>query len=157
MTTTPPIADPSPPQKRSYLQKLWAPIVLLVGLVAGEAISLAANAQQGPQYGGGPFGHFHPFPTSPLFEYHVILTTVEVALLISLVVVYSRMYIETKANFALGLVVVLGALLIQTLVSYPVTESAIGPVTLPGPGYSTFAADVVTICAYTVFLYLSLE
>jgi multisubunit Na+/H+ antiporter MnhB subunit len=145
------------PQKRSYLQKVWVPVVLLVGLVVGEAISLATPTQRSTQFGGGPFGYFHPFPTNPLFEYHVILTTVEVALLIALVVVYCRMYVETKANFALGLVVVLGALLLQTLVSYPITDSFIGPVSLPGPGYSSFAADFVTVCAYTIFLYLSLE
>ncbi|MDA4135497.1 MAG: hypothetical protein OK449_00685 [Thaumarchaeota archaeon] len=145
------------PQKRSYLQKVWVLVVLLVGLVAGEAISLATPTQPPSQFGGGPFGYFHPFPTNPLFEYHVILTTVEVALLIALVVIYCKLYAETKANFALGLVVVLSALLLQALVSYPVTDSFIGQVSLPGPGYSSFAADFVTICAYTIFLYLSLE
>jgi multisubunit Na+/H+ antiporter MnhB subunit len=150
--------EPNPPQKRSYLQKLWVPVVLLVGLVAGEVISLATTAQRPPQFGCGPFDCFHPFPTDPLFEYHVILTTVEVVLLISLVVIYCRMYAETKAIFALGLVVVLAALLLQALVSYPITDSFFFTVTMSGgSGYSIFAADVVTVCAYTVFLYLSLE
>lgn len=142
------------PVRRPHIQKLWVPIVILVGLIAGELISVSIVPSP-PRYGGGPFGYFHKFPTSALFEYHVILTTVEVALLVALVVIYSRMYIETKANFALGLVVVLVALLLQALFSYPITQGLfeiVGP-----PDYSSFAADVVTVCAYAVFLYLSLE
>jgi hypothetical protein len=156
MTATSP--EPPAPQKRSYAQKLWVPVVLLFGLVAGEAISIATTAQPPPRFGGGPFGYFHPFPTNPFFEYHVVLTTVGVALLIALVVIYCKMYAETKANFALGLVVVLAALLLQALVSYPITDSFFFTVTMTGgSGYSIFAADVVTVCAYTVLLYLSLE
>ena len=150
--------EPSPPRKRSYLQKLWVPVVVLVGLLAGEAVSLATTIQAPPCYVGGPFGCFHPLPTNTLFEYHVILTTVEVALLIALVVIYGRMYAETKANFALGLVVVLAALLVQAVVSYPVTDSFFYTINFARQsGYSILTADVVTVCAYTVFLYLSLE
>ena len=160
MASAPTSVEQGPTPKRSYMQKLWVPVVLIVGLVAGEVISLATTTAQPPsRFGCGPFAPcFHPFPTSPLFEYHVILTTVEVALLISLVVIYCKMYMETKANFVLGLVFVLAALLIQALVSYPITDSFFYTVTMTGgSGDSIFAADVVAICAYTVFLYLSLE
>jgi len=152
-------AVPAQAVKRSYTQKLWVPIVLLIGLVVGEILSLATSMEtqfgrgQGPF---GPFGPFHPFPTDPLFAYHVIFTTIEVALLIALVLIYSKMYVETKANFALGLVVVLAALLLQAALSYPILDDLSGPVSMQ-PGYWSPAADVVTICAYTVFLYLSLE
>lgn len=140
---------------RSYIQKLWVPVVLLIGLAAGEAVSNAAEAEE-PQ-GGFVFGnHFHPFPTDPAFGYHILFTTVEVALLIALVVVYGRMFIETKANFALGLVFVLFALLVEALLSNPVLEDVVA--TPPfGPSNLILAADILTICAYTVFLYLSLD
>jgi len=130
--------------------------VLLIGLSAGELISMAT--MRPPRYGaeGGWFGPFHPFPTDPLFGFHVIFTTIEVALLVSLVVIYAKMYVETKANFALGLVVVLIALLLQAMLSYPILDSLYGTVSLQ-PGFSSPAADIVTICAYTLFLYLSLE
>ena len=139
----------------SYIRKLWVPVVLLIGLAAGEAISYGAEA--GEPQGGMMFGnHFHPFPTEPAFGYHVLFTTVEVALLVALVVVYVRMFSETRANFALGLVFVLFALLVEALLSNPVLEDLIGTPAL-GPGYLTPAADVLTVCAYTVFLYLSLD
>lgn len=162
-----PIPEPAPPEapqaapqatpRQSYQQKLWVPIVLLVGLVAGELISLAVTTET-PQYrfGGGPPFFFHNFPTDPLFQFHIVLTTINVALLVSLVVVYGKMYTETRANFALGLVVVLFALLVQAVLTYPIFDSLIGPPTIE-PGLSSLAADVFTICAYTLFLYLSLE
>jgi hypothetical protein len=143
------------------VQKLWVPIVLIIGFVFGELISFGTTTQGPPGPGGGasgsgPFGYFHPFPTDPLFGYHIVFTTIEMALLVSLVIIYTRMYVETKANFALGLVAVLGALLVQGLLSYPILDDLIGQVSL-GPGFSSPAADLISICAYTVFLYISLE
>lgn len=158
--STPPEAPQAAPRtksRQSYQQKLWVPIVLLVGLVVGELISLATT-EQTPQYrfGSGPPFFFHNFPTTPLFQFHIVLTTMEVALLIALVVVYGKMYMETRANFALGLVVVLFALLVQALLGYPIIDSLLGTPTIE-PGLSSPAADVFTVCAYTLFLYLSLE
>lgn len=155
-----PSVTPPPPAEtrtRRYQQKLWVPVVLVIGLILGEVISLTTTVQQPPFYfGGGPPFFFHNFPTSPLFQYHIILTTVEVALLIALVVIYGKMYLETKANFALGLVVVLFALLVQALLAYPIVDSIFGTPTIE-PGFSSWGADVFAVCAYTLFLYLSLE
>jgi hypothetical protein len=140
-----------------HLQKLWVPVVLVMGALAGEAISYGTQMSQSPDGGGGPFGdHFHPFPTDSIFPYHVLFTTVEVALLVALVVIYGKMYLDTRANFALGLVFVLVALLVQALLSNPILQDLIGQVSI-GPGYSSPVADIFTICAYTVFLYLSLD
>lgn len=147
--------EPKDEKSRSYRQKLWVPVVLVVGFLVGEAISYGTQTR-GPPGRGGFGGHFYPFPTNPAFPYHVVLATIEVALLLALVVVYGRMYIETKANFALGLIVVLIALLVQTLVSNPILEDLMGTPSL-GPGYLTPTADILTICAYAVFLYLSLD
>jgi hypothetical protein len=48
------------------------------------------------------------------------------------------------------------ALLVEALVSYPLLIGYYGPVSLE-PGLSSPSADVFTVCAYAVFLYLSLE
>src|SRR5271169_1581216 len=140
------IASTAPAGKRSYAQKLWVPIVLLAGLVAGELMLAATTEMEqpfGPGEGRGQYGFFHPFPTDPLFSYHVVFTTIEVALLVSLVVMYARMYVETKANFALGLVVVLGALLLQAMLSNPLIDDLFYTPSI-GPGYWSPAADIVT-------------
>ena len=145
------------PKVKSRYQKLWVPIVILIGLVLGEGISvLTAQPSYGFYMGPNGFLYFHQLPPDPAFSYHVILTTIAVILLVSLVVIYGRMYLETKANFALGLVVVLVALLIQATLSYPIIEDLIVTPSIE-PGFWSPAADVLSVCAYTVFLYLSLE
>jgi hypothetical protein len=73
----------------------------------------------------------------------------------SLVIVYLKVYSETRANFALGLVIVLSALLLQTVFSYPLVLGTQRVILVPG--ILTLLADFLTIGAYTVFLYLSLE
>jgi hypothetical protein len=156
MTTKPPSEASTKASRPSYLQKLWVPLVIIIGVVIGEAISYVTTSSQ--EYGPPPgrFGYFPHFQTDPLLEFHIILTTVEVALLISLVVIYVRMYSQTRASFSLGLVVVLVALLVQTLLSYPLFIGYYGTVSLE-PGLSSPSADIFTVCAYAVFLYLSLE
>ena len=148
------INQPAVAPKRSTTGKLWVPVVLLVGLVAGVLLADLSTqpAQTTPPFIRG-FPHFNPDPTIRL---HVILTTVEVTLLISLVIVYLRVYSETRANFALGLVIVLGALFLQTVFSYPLVLGLQGPVLFVKGSLPTLS-DVLEICAYTVFLYLSLE
>jgi hypothetical protein len=137
------------------MQKLWVPVVLLTGLILGELISITTmRPSNGP--GPGQFGFPHQFPAEPFYAYHVVLTTIGIVLLISLVVIYAKMYAETKANFALGLVVVLVALLIQAFISYPLVDIFFFIPSIQ-PGLWSQAADIVTVCAYTIFLYLSLE
>jgi hypothetical protein len=156
-----PEVPPAAPERRSGRQKLWVPVVILVGLLLGEIISYFSTQPEtvqfgGPGYGPGGFNQFPHFNSDPQIQFHIVLTTVSIALLVALVVVYVRMYVETKANFSLGLVVVLFALLLQALLSYPLLIGFIGTVNL-GPGLSSQFADVFTVCAYAVFLYLSLE
>ncbi len=146
--------QPAPEPRKSVVGKLWEVIVLLVGLTAGLVLSDLATL---PVEERGPF--FPPdlpyFNPDPSIRLHIVLTTMEVALLVALVVVYLKVYTETKANFALGLVAVLSALFLRTVFSYPLTLGT-GSVILV-PGLLTLFADVLTVCAYALFLYLSLE
>lgn len=136
--------------------KLWVPIVLVIGLVVGEVLSLVSIGSRPPGPQPGVFGHSpSPFPRDPLFGLHIVLTTVQIALILSLLVIYVRMYVETRASFSLGLVVMLGAFFVEAFISYPLISEFLGPVAF-GPGFSSSFDDVVAICAYIVFLYLSL-
>ena len=131
-------------------------MVIIAGLAIGESISYLSTSSE--EYGPprGDFGYFPHFQTDPVLQSHVVLTTVEVALLLALVTIYVRMYAQTRASFSLGLVVMLFALLVEALLSYPLVIGYYGPVSLE-PGLSSPSADVFTVCAYAVFLYLSLE
>lgn len=147
------INQPAVEPRKSMVGKLWVVVVLLVGLAAGVLLSDLATL---PMESRESFFRRVPlFNPDPSIRLHIILTTVEVALLVSLVIVYLKVYSETKANFALGLVIVLGALLLQTVFSYPLVLGTEGVILVPG--LLTTLADFLTLGAYTVFLYLSLE
>jgi hypothetical protein len=138
---------------RLVIGKLWVPIVIFVGTIIGIISYVIATEISG-------FPHFNrigqPFGPNVLLEFHIILSTVGMALLVALIVVYARTYLQTKANFILGLLVFLFALLLQAVLTYPVLiELEIAR----GFAIEVFSpvADVFTIVAYAVFLYLSLE
>jgi len=141
------------PKKGKMLSKLWVPIVLFVGALIGIiSYEIASESAEFPRF--GRFGQ--QFGPDLYLEFHVILSTIGMALLVALIIIYARTYLQTKANFILGLLVVLFALLLQSLLSYPILlELEVAP----GFAIAFFSpvADVFTIIAYTVFLYLSLE
>jgi len=129
--------------------KLWLPLVLVIGIAAGFALSYTVPAPQGDW-------RFGPNPFHEELIVHTILSTVSVALLVALIIVYLRIYSQTGARFALGITLVFFALLIQALVQYPFFLGMFGPFG-PGQGPPLSLADLFTILAYTIFLYLSLE
>ena len=128
---------------------VWVPIVLAIGLVAGLGFLFMPSPVQ------HPFGR--PPPEFETFEnFGLILSTLNVALLIALLVIYARMYSETGANFALGLVLVLGALLAETVVGSPLLFRLFD---VPPGGQTAFLliAETFKGVALTIFLHLSLQ
>ncbi|MEM3684405.1 MAG: hypothetical protein QXX17_06430 [Conexivisphaerales archaeon] len=131
--------------------KIWVPITIIAGLVLGIVASFLLL---GFPYTSLPYG-LRYFVWSFL-AFHVILSTVALALLVALLFVYLRVYSETRARFALGLVIVLGTLLLHSLFTYPLLLPTPRDFwEIPGPFFDS--GDVLMIIAYTVFLYLSLE
>lgn len=78
------------------------------------------------------------------------------AAMFALLVVYARTYSQTGARFALGLTVVLIALLLQSLLTSPLVYTALGT-TASTLGPFLLVADVFKIAALSVFLHLSLQ
>lgn len=154
---------PTKKKERSRMQSLlWVFVVILVGAVIG-ILSFLLIA---PHLALSGRGLFPPFLSSDyimqiftLVAEHIILSTVSIALLVSLVVVYSRIYAQTKANFALGIFIVLLALLFEEVLNYPILELLTSglPVDQLFSSPLPTLADMLTIVAYGVFLYLSLE
>jgi len=126
------------------------PLVLAVGILLGVALSYLIPLP----FGFGPFPPFAQFRN--LIIVHMVLSTVIIALQVALVVVYLGVYAETGARFSLGILVVMSALLLQSLFQYPLLLGFVGRYAIEfGPYLST--ADLFTIAAYTIFLYLSLD
>jgi hypothetical protein len=143
--------EAGPQAGKKSLSKLLVPLVLAVGVFLGVAL---ANLIPLP-FGFGPFG-------PPMDEFrnllivHSILSTVIISLQVALVIVYLRVYAETGARFVLGILVVMSALLIQSLFQSPLVLGFLGRFPEEFGPY-LFSADLFTVAAYTIFLYLSLE
>jgi hypothetical protein len=130
------------------------PLVLLFGVLLGVLLSLLSPEAEESRFEHMRF--FFGFTPNPILRFHVFLTTIEMVLLIALFAVYVKVYSDTHANFSLGIVIVLGALFVNTLLTYPLLQGLAGPVPV-GPGGFVPVADIFMIVAYVVFLYLSLE
>jgi hypothetical protein len=129
----------------------WVLVVVAVGLLIGVLLALATPPHPGPPGPGGPLG-----APAPLGRAATVLSGLDAALLAALIVVYARTYWETRARFALGLVVFLGALLLQALASSPAVFGAfgLGP---GGLGGFLFLSTLFEAIALVAFLWLSLE
>ncbi|MHB8568252.1 MAG: hypothetical protein ACYC7D_07265 [Nitrososphaerales archaeon] len=140
------------PKAKKNFGIIFVPLVLVIGATIGILVYLVevADSEYLMQFPFEPAG-FRTFQ-----EMHIILSTIGIALLIALIVVYARTYIATKANFILGLLVVLFALLLQSILTFQPLMDYEAP-GLNHPVLSSPIADVFMIVAYAVFLYLSLE
>ncbi len=139
--------------KRGAAAGVWVLLVLVVGIVAGLVLAaLPAGTTTVPSPGRGPGWHL---TLSSASDYDVVLSTVGIALLVALLVVYTRVYSETKAHFSLGLVIVLFALFLESVLTSPLVYGAFGQTT-DGLGTFLALADLFKVIAFVVFLYLSL-
>lgn len=137
-------------QGRKGPSVLWLPVVLLVGIITGVVLSFFVPEP--------PFGYwmYRPFGLEWEIMTHVVLSTVSISLLIALSIVYLKLYSETGARFALGIFIVILALLIQAIIQYPLLLGLAVNFPIAQGRYFSFA-DIFTIAAYAIFLYLSLE
>ena len=143
--------QPAPsPQRR--ISRIWVLVVLAFGTLLGALFALIVRLdimRSGP-------GQFFFLTIQRALQLHVILTTIEMVLLFALVMVYIKIYSETRANFSMGILIVLFALLVNSILSFPLTVDDLGPVLLGSGAFFPYP-DILTIVAYTIFLYLSLE
>jgi hypothetical protein len=149
LSETPTGNEPTP-SKRSI--KLLVPIVILVGAVLG----LASALNLPDEFPGSVIGFTGPEGPYAFLQYHIVLSTISLALLFALMVVYARSYLATRADFMLGLLIVLFALMLQGLLNYPLLHLVMN-INVGTDDFSSPVADLFTIIAYSVFLYLSLE
>ncbi len=123
---------------------VWTLIVIGLGVAFGAAFAALRLARPPPA--GVPLAE----------EVDIVLSTVGVVLLAALLAVYARTYSQTGAKFALGLIFVLIALLLQSALTSPLLFHAFGR-GLGELGPFVLLADAFKTAAFTAFLYLSLQ
>lgn len=136
---------------RRRISRVWVVVVLAFGTLLGVLLALSIPV---PLVLLGA-GRFFLLSAERALQLHVILTTVEAALLFSLVVAYIKIYSVTRANFSMGILIIFFALLIHSVLSYPLIVNQVGPILLGSGAFFPYP-DLFTIVAYTIFLYLSL-
>jgi hypothetical protein len=128
---------------------LWTAAVLAIGLAVGLVFAFAPRpGRPGPGPRNDPFETFE--------DIDVIASTVAIALLGALFVVYAKTYSDTGAASALGLLFVLTAFLFEAALTSPVLFGAFGH-QLGELGPFLLIAHVFRTAAFAAFLYLSLQ
>lgn len=140
---------PKREDSRSLHPEVWTLTVILIALFAGILLALIPRPDR-PGPGPGP-GAFQTFD-----DLVVILSTIGMALLAALLVVYAKTYADTRAWSALGLFFVLVALLFEAALSSPLLIGAFGH-PLGGLGPFLLVSSAFRTVALAVFLYLSLQ
>lgn len=147
-----------PPSRPSLGPKAIVLLVLLVGVVAGIVLDIAApQALPHPPCPPGSPCPAGPSASAILSYPHVtgVLVAVSLAALAALLVVYGRTYRDTRAPQMLGLALFLAALLLETIVTSPFIFARFGG--LPsGDQPFLIAGQFFEGLALLVFLYVSL-
>jgi hypothetical protein len=137
----------------SWSAVVWVLIVVAIGVAIGAALALSVHVPSNPSPGGPPGP---PPPPVSAIQANVLLSTLAMVLLAALIAVYARIYGTTRAPHMLGLLVVLGAVFLGTLLNSPLLFTAFGL----GPGnLGRFLAvsDALLSAGLAIFLYLSLQ
>jgi hypothetical protein len=94
------------------------------------------------------------------FEYFyvafTIISTINIALLVILTLIYVNIYIKTKSNFTIGLIIFALAFLVENLTSSPLVTSLYG-FRAYGLGPFEFLPGLFEFFALTILLYLSIK
>lgn len=144
-------------EKHVLSAEFWVTFVILVGVIVGLAVGLSVPpATTNGGTGVGPPPPPQPQPSSQFNFVGNIFSIVSLALLVALLVVYSKIYMSTKAPYVVGLIMFLVALFFEDLVSSPIVLASLKE------GFGNLdpylAIGQVFLCTgLAVFLYLSLE
>jgi hypothetical protein len=138
-------------ESRKFKIGLLLPILVLVGLFAAF---WAASILYAP-----PQRHV---PQPPIYDFeffyfaHAIVSTLNVALLVILLISFISVYRKTKSEFSFGLIIFGFAFLLKDLTSSPFTASVFS-FAASGLGPFIVLPDLFEFAALTVLLYLSIK
>ena len=86
----------------------------------------------------------------------IVLSFMNMALFVMTLAIYIKIYRTLRTRFTLGLIVVILALLMNTMTGTPILQLRFG-LQVVGPGLFFIIPDIFTFIALTVLFYLSME
>jgi hypothetical protein len=101
-----------------------------------------------------PPGSFVPGDLQFFYDAYAIISTINIALLIILTLIYVNLYMKTHSTFTIGLVIFALAFLVKDLTSNPLVTSLLG-FSAYGLGPFELLPGIFELFALSVLLYLS--
>lgn len=135
----------------------WVLFAIFVGLLASIlAIFLTPHILSLRAGRPGPAGPVNNFTFSTYAALGTTLSGISFTLLTALLIVYIRIYWETRARHALGLTLFLAALLVEPALTLPVFFITFGP-PMATIGILLILGRSFLCAALAIFLYVSLQ
>ena len=103
-----------------------------------------------------PPGGFVPGDFEYFYVAFTIISTINIALLVILTLIYVNIYVKTRSNFTIGLIIFALVFLVEDLTSSPLITSLYG-FRAYGLGPFEFLPGLFEFVALTILLYLSIK
>ena len=103
-----------------------------------------------------PSGGFVPGDLEFFYLASTIISTINIALLLILTLIYVNLYIKTRSNFTIGLMIFALAFLVENLTSSPLITSLYG-FRAYGLGPFELLPELFEFIAFSILLYLSIS
>jgi len=130
----------------------WKAFTIIALAALALSMPVLAFAQpRGPGQGMRMHGDFEWY-----YSVKGVLSTVNLALLVILLIIYLRVYSDTRSEFALGLIVFALAMMMYAITSNPWLQSGFG---FRGSGLGPFAffPDLFALVALVILLFFALR
>jgi hypothetical protein len=125
------------------------------------AVALLATFWSTMNFPFQPFGERRPFEPVPgdielYYTITTVVSTINVTLLLILLITYSDMYVKTKSEFLIGLMIFSLVLLLNALTSNPLITQIFG-FRAAGLGPFALLPELFTFVALVILLYLTFK
>jgi hypothetical protein len=131
-------------------------VLLAVAIFASFWVTVVLNQPQFGERRSLPPGGFIAGDFEYFYLAYTIISTINIALLLVLVINYVNIYIKTRSQFTVGLIIFASAFLIKDLTASPFI-SALFSFRAVGLGPFVFLPGIFECAALIVLLYLSIR
>jgi len=132
-------------------------ILLFVGMVVGVVISYASTEYVGQRVENlNKNIRQYVQALRDMYTLHTTIICINIFLLLGLVWIYADTFRKTKSSFIFGLLLFVGVLFVQSIVSLPVLQASLGFLRYI-PSLFEVLPNLFETIALTILLYLSME
>ena len=133
-------------------------VAMLVLIAVLAAFWVILRQQQIPEFQQGrvPPPGFIPGDLEYYYAAYTIISTINIALLVILTLIYFNIYVKTRSQFTIGLIIFALVFLVKDLTSSPLITSLLG-FRAYGLGPFEFLPGLFEFFALSILLYLSIK